>query len=191
MRVVIDRAGSVETIGFDQEAAWKEGSRTLTEAQARDIRAWLRFWPDRLFTSRARGAGYREPGRRLEDIRPATPWREAAQLEQPSVLEQVEVRDSIGPSGDRRAVTYYIDSNGLLLKSARWLEPDDPSRADDPRAPKMDSRIDFGNWVERAGVMWPMEITRWLGGEVEFRIEVNDVRVNQQLSDSLFQNPAR
>ena len=39
--------------------------------------------------------------------------------------------------------------------------------------------------------MWPMETVRWLGERVEFRIEVNEAKVNQTMADSLFVNPNR
>ena len=57
-RVVIDRGGPVETIGFDHNQAWKLGTTSLTEREARDIRAWLRSWPERLFTLRDSGKGF-------------------------------------------------------------------------------------------------------------------------------------
>ena len=142
------------------------------------------------------GSLYREAGERVEDFRAATPWQAAARIDPPVLLDQIAMDDTIGPApdtqraGDRRSVYYYIDHNSLLIKSARWLEPDDPgARTDDQRTPKMDCRVDFANWLQMGGVMWPMEITRWLGGTVEFRIQVNDVKVNQILADSLFRSP--
>ena len=53
----------------------------------------------------------------------------------------------------------------------------------------MDCRVDWGNWLQLGGVMWPMEITRWLGGRVEFRIQVDEVKVNQTIADAQFQRP--
>ena len=197
MRAVIVRGTSVETVGFDATQAWKSGKAGLSEAEARDIRAWLRLWPERLFTLRSAGARYREAGKRVEEVRPSTPWQAAAQIDPPAVLEQVEIQDTIGAGpdaqrvGDRRSVYYYIDQSSLI-RSARWLEPDDPrARADDRRAAKTDCRTDFGNWLQMGGVMWPMEITRWLGGTVAFRIQVDEVKVNQPVTDSMFQNPGR
>lgn len=196
LRVVIERAGSVETIGIDQDQAWRTGSRNLSEAEARDIRAWLRLWPERLFCSRDSGAAYKEAGQRVEEFRPASPWQGSARLNEPALLEQIEIADIISApdgqrAGDRRSVCYYIDSESLLIKSARWMEPDDPRRADELGSAKMDLRVDFGNWLQQGGVMWPMEIVRWLGGRVEYRIQVSEVKVNQTMADSLFANPNR
>jgi hypothetical protein len=195
MRVVIERGGSSETMGFDENQTWRRGSRSLSETEARDIRAWLRLWPERLFSSRDRGASYKEAGQRVEEMRPASPWQGSARLDRAATMEQVEIADTISEASgeraaDERSVYYYIDSESLLIKSARWMEPDDPRRGDDPTAARMDSRVDFGNWLQMGGVMWPMEIVRWLGGRVEFRIEVKEVKVNQPMADSLF-NPDR
>jgi hypothetical protein len=192
MRAVIDRSKAVETIGFDQGRAWKLGRANVDEFEARDIRLWLRLWPDHLFTQRAAAAEYREVGSRVEDFRPASPFRPAAQLDPPVTLQQIRIEDSIGAppdavnAGDHRSVTYYVDQSTMLIRSARWLEPDDPRRTD-RGAPKLDSRIDFDNWEERSGVTWPMQITRWLGGTVQFRIEVREVRVNEALTASTFE----
>jgi hypothetical protein len=198
MRAVLHRGTSIQTIGFNRDREWRDEARNLSDVEARDIRAWLRFWPERLFQSRAGGAAYKEVGQRIEEFRQATPWQGSERLETPLVLDQIEIEDTIGAApdgqraGDRRSIYYYIDRESLLIRSTRWLEPDDPRvRADDASASKMDSRIDFENWFQQGGVMWPMHITRWLGGKVDYRIQVNEVLVNQTLADTLFQNQER
>src|SRR5262249_9650729 len=191
VRLDLARGAAVESVGFDGTQAWKSGTRSLNAQDAREIRAWLRMWPERLFNLRDAGALYREAGPRVEDFRPASPFQAAARIDPPLTLQQIEMQDTIGPApdaqqaGDRRSVYYYIDQQTLLIKSARWLEPDDP-RNTDQDSPKLDSRVDFGNWLQLSGVMWPTQITRWLGGRVQFRIEVIDVKVNQPLGDAQF-----
>lgn len=194
LRVVIQRGALQETVGFDREQAWKSGAKSLSEVEARNIRGWLRVWPERLFTLRGGGAQYREAGKTLQDFRPSTPWRAAVQMEQPEELDQIVIQDTIGlapddkRAGDRMSIYYSIDQ-GNLIRSVRWLEPDDPrARAEDQRAAKIERRIDFGNWLQMGGVMWPMEITQWSGGRVEFRIEVDEVKVNQPLADSIYRS---
>ncbi|HKQ05088.1 MAG TPA: hypothetical protein VJ464_08160 [Blastocatellia bacterium] len=196
LRVEMGLGMPTEVLGFDHQEAWKAGAATLTAQQARDIRAWLRASPERLFVTRAGGASYREAGRRIEDYRPATPWQGATR-QVPTVLEQVEVEDLIGPmsasrrqSTDRRLIDYYVDKENAVVVAARWLEPEDPQQvADDPATASLDVRVDFANWRQVEGVLWPMQVTHWLGGRVDFRVDFDSVRLNQQMPDTLFQKP--
>lgn len=194
LRLDLDSGSVVETLAFDQNTAWRTGEPNLSEEQERDIRAWLRLFPERLFMMRGAGAQYREAGRRVEDYRPAVPWADRTQPGAPVSLEQVEVMDTIdtqpspGRVADRRKVFYYIDRGTATIHSVRWIEPDDPNRRqDDNAAPKTDMRVDFSDWRVVDGVLWPFEVIRWAGGRVAFRIQLAEVRMNQDTPDSLFQ----
>lgn len=199
LRVELNLNGVVETSGYDGREAWREAAPTLTEESARDIRALLRIWPDRLFVVRAGGAAYREVGRHLEDRRPPTPWTDAVALESAAVYDLVETDDLIGPASqptpqtrapDRRKVYYLVRQSDSMIGALRWLEPDDPRKSvDDRGAPKLEIRVDFGKFQQVSGVMWPMEVTHWLGGRVDFQIQLSEVRLNQQMPDTLFQKP--
>jgi hypothetical protein len=177
MRVELDRGATTEVWGFDQVRAWRSGELALGEGRARDLRQWLRLCPERLFTTRGGGASYREAGMRKEDLKPGRPWQEQMRINPPLELEQVEMEDIIGAlgrAGDRRLVTYYINSQDFTIESARWLEPDDPQRnIDDPQSAKIDVRIDFDDWQRMGGVLWPFDIVHWMGGKVDYRIVVN------------------
>lgn len=193
MRMELKRGRKVETLGFNQARAWKVGAASVGEAEGRDIRAWMRLWPERLFVARDKGAGYREAGRRIENFRPARPGQDSAKIEPPKVSEQVVIEDSIGSSppqgetADRRFVTYYVDRDTQLVEAARWLEPDDPRRSiDDPETPRVDVRVDFADWRDVNGVWLPFEVTRWTGGKIALRIQLSEVQLNQPLSNSLF-----
>lgn len=196
VRVELGFGMPLEVLGFDGQEAWKAGAGALTRHEARDIRAWLRGCPERLFINRSAGANYREAGRRVEDYKPATPWAGATQ-QVPTTLEQVELEDIIGAvatprrlSADRRFVEYYIDRDNSVVASARWLEPQDPTQLpDDPNRSSLDVRIDFDTWTHVGGVLWPMRVTHWLGGKVDFRIDFEQVLVNQQMPDTMFQRP--
>ncbi len=143
--------------------------------------------------TRGGGVNYREAGHRIESLRPARPGQPATKINPPVVLEQVETEDVIGPPptparvGDRRLITYYIDSARSTIESMRWLEPDDPRRrADDTSAEKLDVRVNFSDWRTVNGVLWPYEVTHRLGGKVDFRIQVSEVRLNQSMGETLF-----
>jgi len=195
VRVELSRGGVVETMGFDGISAWRAGTANLPAARAREIRAFLRAWPDRLFSSRDGGAVYREAGPRLESSKPARPWQGATHLARPVAYEQVEMQDVLVPAaaglpGDRRSVTYYVNRETATIEASRWLEPDNPLRAiTDPDAPKLDVRVDFGDWRRVGPVLWPYDIVHWLGGRVDFRITVSQVQINQPLADVIFQSP--
>jgi len=195
LRVELNRNGTVETVGFNGISAWQAGTTTLSAPRARDIRAWLRAWPDRLFTSRGGGAPYREPGTRLESSRPARPWQGATHLRQPIAYDQVEMQDVLVPpvgggAGDQRTVLYYVNQQTATVEAARWLEPDDPTRAvNDATAPKQDVRVDFGDFRQVGAVLWPYEIVHWQGGKVDYRITVTQVQLNQSLVGTIFQAP--
>jgi hypothetical protein len=182
--------------GFDGTTPWASGQTALTAAAARDIRQWLRCSPERMFLTRAAGAVYREPGRRVEDHRPPTPWQGAVDLAQPREYDQAEMIDLVGsltPTQgpiDRRRVTYLIDRQTSLVAAARWFEPANPGQsADTLGVGLVETRVDFGAWRDVAGVQWPFEITHWSGGKVDFRVQLTGVQMNQSPADSLFQHP--
>jgi len=197
LRVELTSGQSAANItGFDGTNPWTAGQTTLTSAVARDIRQWLRCSPERLFLTRAAGAVYREPGRRVEDHRPPTPWQGAADLAQPREYDQAEMIDLVGPLTptqgpvDRRRVTYLIDRQTSLVAAARWFEPANPSQAADaPGMGLVETRVDFGLWRDVAGVQWPYEITHWSGGQVDFRVQLTSVQLNQNPAANLFQKP--
>jgi hypothetical protein len=177
-RVEINRGKGVEVYGFDGTKAWRDGAARLTEEEARDIRAMVRIWPERLFVTRARGAAYRESGQRVEPSESGT-----------LIQDQVEMEDTVGPAGagDRRRVSYYINRESSVVEMASWLEPDDPRRKiDDAGVPLVDVRVEFGKWKSVGGVLWPMEVVHREGGRKDFRIEVNEVVVNAQIDDAKF-----
>jgi hypothetical protein len=188
LRVEIQRIGAVDVFGMDNSGAWKAGAASLSEPEARDVRAFLRLFPERLFLNRAGGASYREVGQRFED-RVEVPA-------QPVFFDQVEAEDLIGPPpapprpGDRRMLYYYVDQEASLVSTARWLEPDDPTQLiDDPGVSLTDVRVDFADWRTVSGMKWPFRITHQLGGRVDFRIDMNQVLVNQSMPDTFFQRP--
>jgi hypothetical protein len=193
LRIELNRNGVVETAGFDGANAWQAGTANLPEARARDIRSWLRAWPERLFTTRGAGGGYREAGSRMETSRPGRPWAPGSNVNPPLKLEQVEMEDVLGlpptPNrvGDRRLVVFYVNRESLTVESARWLEPDNPGqRIEDGRGPLTDVRVDFGDWQAVSGTLWPFEIVHWSGGRVDYRISVTQVQTNQVLAGSIF-----
>lgn len=197
LRIELDRRGQVETLGFDGTNPWRAGMTTLPDQRARDIRSWLRVSLERLFITRALGASYREAGPRVESSKPAKPWQDQVSINPPVAYEQVEMDDTAGPPpgggrvGDRRFVYYYVNRQDGTIESVRWLEPDNPSQAiTDQSAPKLDIRVDFADWRTVSGLVWPFEVVHWTGGKVDYRVVVNQVQINQPLSDTIFQNPA-
>jgi hypothetical protein len=177
-RIEINRGAGIETSGYDGTRAWRTGTERVSEEVARDIRAMIRLTPERLFVTRSRGASYRESGQRIEE-------RGDSGV---ATFDEVEMDDALG-EGDRRRVAYYINRESQMVESARWLEPDDPRRRiDDAGTALTDMRIDFGKWKAAGGVQWPMEIVKSKGGRMELRIELNEVVVNPQIADSIFQN---
>jgi hypothetical protein len=196
LRIESEWNGATAIVGFDRVAAWRAGASTVSEREARDIRSWFRLWPERLFMTRGVGLRYREAGGRVERFRAASPWGGASRIEPPLALEQVEMEDVVGPPpasgrpGDRRRVTYYVNRASWTVESMRWLEPDDPTRSvTDPGAAKNDVRVDFGDWRAVSGVLLPFEVTRWFGGRVEFRLQIQSAEFNQGLPDTIFDNP--
>ena len=199
--VEIDRGQNREVIGFDRSSAWKDGSPGLSESQARDIRAIARVCPEHLFTARAAGSSYREVGQRIEDSTAAavtaTDWTsgsETSTAPPQRVLNQIEVVDSLGSPatrsnpGDVRRVCYYVDAGTALIASARWLEPDNPrGSVDDSSIAFSDIRVDFNDWRDVGGVKWAYRTTHSTGGKVDFKIVLNDVRVNVAVDDAVFQ----
>jgi hypothetical protein len=196
LRVEVTANQTTEVSGFDATNPWRSGQASLTDAAARDIRQWLRCSPERLFLTRGLGAGYREPGRRVEDHIPPTPWQGAVDLAQAREYDQAELIDLIGPSAsakgavDRRRVTYLIDRQTSLVAAARWLEPADATQsADSPNTRLVETRVEFSLWRDVGGVQWPYQITHWSGGRVDFQVRLTQVLLNQPLQDSLFQTP--
>jgi hypothetical protein len=196
LRVEITANQTTEVSGFDATNPWRSGQASLADAAARDIRQWLRCSPERLFVTRELGVGYREPGRRVEDHIPPTPWQGAVDLALAREYDQAELIDLIGPATlttgavDRRRVTYLVDRQTSLIAAARWLEPADPKQsADSPTTRLVETRVDFSQWRDVAGVQWPYAITHWSGGRVDFQVKLTQVLLNQPLQDNLFQTP--
>ena len=196
LRVEVTVGTTTSISGFDSTNPRQSGQTALSSAAARDIRAWLRSGPEWMFLSRASGAAYREPGRRVEDHRPPTPWQPSIDLGQAREYDQAELIDLIGPLTptqgpvDRRRVTYLVDRQTSLVAAARWLEPANPSQ--DPTtagASQIETRVDFGVWRDLAGVQWPYQITHWSGGAVDYRVQLTSVQMNQNPAGSMFQKP--
>jgi len=204
LRVELDRAGEVETRGFDGAGAWKAGAETISEEEARDIRALLRVFPERLFVTRGAGARYREAGQRVDEdvVEETVPIAASPNGEQGrrrvKVTHQVEMEDELGPrgeqgrAGDRRLVYYSINPEDATVEAAQWLEPLDPRReVEDRSAVLIDSRVEFGDWRRVEGALLPFRIMHQWGGRVDYEIRVSEVLVNQEMPDTIFQNPNR
>ena len=198
IRVDIEHQGIIKAQGVDKGDAWQALADKLSGAQERDIRGWLRVFPERMFVERGQGKDYRELGSIL-DSRSEPPWRGASKPRQAKKLDQVELQDEIKGTGggngnqvsksDTRGITYLIDRDESLIVSAHWLEPDDPTQSAGSATASQEVRVDFGGWRRLEGVLWPMEITRWQGGRVDYHIEMRDVQINRSLPNSLFQKP--
>ena len=196
LRVEIEQDGLILVQGCDSGDAWQARADSLSDDDQRNIRAWLRLWPDRLFDVRAAGGNYREVGRQVEDSKQGSPGRSPTDLRPAKQLDLVEVEDTIGPgkiqkNPDRRTITYLIDRASTMVYSARWMEPDDPNvemREGTGTATKQ-VQVDYESWRRVDGVLWPMEVTHRFGGRVDFRIDVKDVFVNPRLSEVVFQKP--
>jgi hypothetical protein len=197
IRVDVEQDGLIQTQGIDTGSPWQARSAaSLTDAQNRDIRGWLRIWPDHLFIARSSGGAYRELGQTIEQARPGPPGHRILYPRPDRVLDLVEVDDDISPpgsssnrGGEKRTVSYLVDRERSVVYAARWLEPDDPTQSADSTAPSTEIRIDFGDWKRVGGVLWPMRITRYLGGRLDWNVELREVLVNQQLPAAIFQMP--
>jgi hypothetical protein len=186
----------VTVMGFDGIAAWKQGAASLSDQEARDIRAWVRASPERLFVSRDNGHSYGESPPIYEDHRPAAPDRGPVDLATPIVFNQARVIDTLGPpgsggkAGDRRSITYFVNAADSIINAVLWAEADDPTKdLADRNTDSTAVRVDYSEWETIDGVIWPFEITHWLGGKVDFRITVSQVQMNQHFPDSLFHKP--
>lgn len=192
-RIDIEHQGVIIARGFDGDTTWQALAQGLSERQQRDIRAWLRVFPERLFLTRGRGNAYREVGTIVEDSTPEQPGKMPTDFRKS--LQEVEVEDEIGESGhqqrDTQPITYLIDRETSLIYSARWLEPDEvtPGKAAKVAVSSQEVRVDFGNWRQVENILWPLKLTRWQGGRLDWQIELDDVQVNRPLINSLFQQP--
>lgn len=192
LRMELERQGTTVTAGFDGREAWRAGASQISEEEARDIRQLLRATPERFFVVRGAGGRYREVGR-ISDERSPLNRRRNPEMDEPPV-DQVEIEDLVGPAAgkgrsraDLRQVSYLVNSESGVVNAARWLEPAILSTSpDDPNNPKLEVRIDFTAWNNIGGVLWPLEVIHQRGGSVDYRIEVSEVRVNQQMPDTLF-----
>jgi hypothetical protein len=197
IRVDVEQDGLIQTQGIDTGSPWQARSAaSLTDAQNRDIRGWLRIWPDHLFITRSAGGAYRELGQAIEQARPGPPGHRILYPRPDRVLDLVEVDDDISPpgsnsnqGGEKRTVSYLVDRERSVVYAARWLEPDDPTQSADSTAASTDIRIDFGDWKRVGGVLWPMRITRYVGGRLDWNVELREVLVNAQLPATVFQEP--
>lgn len=198
LRLEISEGGKTWVAGFDGKEAWREGIDKLQDVDARDIRSWMRMWPERLFMERGKEATFREVGQFIDERAGRRPDRESTNQGQETVADRLEVEDTIEldpqdshEAGDRRRITYYLDSEKSLVYAARWLEPVDPTKSiEDVNAALIDVRVDFGRWTQIGnGTIWPFEVTCWRGGRIDFRVDVNDVKFNEPVGDTLFENP--
>jgi hypothetical protein len=204
LRVELARGGAVEVRGFDGSGAWKAGTAAISEEEGRDVRALLRVFPERLFVTRGGGARYREAGQRIdedtvEETGPiaASPSGQQGQTRL-KVTEQVEMEDEVGPrgeqgrAGDRRLVYYSISREDATVEAVQWLEPQDPRReVEDRSAALIDARAEFGDWRRVEGALLPYRIRHQWGGKVDYEIRVSEVLLNQEMPDTIFQNPNR
>jgi hypothetical protein len=197
LRMELERQGMTFTVGFDGLEAWRAGASQISEEEARDIRQLLRATPERFFIRRAAGGRYREVGR-ISDERSPLNRHQNPEMDEPP-MDQVEIEDLIGPAAgngrsraDLRQVYCLVNSESSVVSVARWLEPTILNTSpDDPNNPKLEVRIDFTSWNNIGGLLWPFEVIHQRGGRVDYRIEVIEVRVNQQMPDTMFQNPGR
>jgi|SRR5215470_9406597 len=196
VRVEITSGGSTEVFGFDHVAPWDSLASSLTSAQQRDIRAWTRFTPERLFVTRAAGQQYGETRPTQEDHQPASPGRPALDLAEPIVFNRPLIADQTGNPlaavnpGDQRNVMYLVNAADNIVNAGQWLEQSDPAGSlIGSNADFQQVRVDFSAWQRINGVLWPFEITHSLGGKVDFRVEVTNVLMNQNPASSLFQGP--
>jgi hypothetical protein len=202
LRVEINHGpGQVDIYGFDQTHAWASSSATsLTQAQARDVRAWLRTRPERLFVKRDILAPYREAGMLYEDHQPGQPWQGPVEFKPPLPLDQVEIIDGISPVAgvngaggpiwsDRRRCYYYVNNDNATIACVKWMEPEDPTADADAKVSKVATQVDFANNQRVGGVLWPFDIVHWYGGKVDYRITVAQVQMNQPMAGPMFQHP--
>jgi len=189
LRMELSGTGISEVDGVDTLGAWVQTQSSLSAEDARDIRAFLRAFPERLFIERAAGADYRELGRHIEDYQPATPLSPRTDLTSPITYDQVEVQDTIQVQNpEKRTVYYYVDRSNSRVSVLRYPEPDNPTaNVSNGDTDLLESRFEFGGWKTINAVLWPFTITHRYGGKVDFRIEVEEVQMNQNLSNSLFQ----
>lgn len=54
-----DTGNATDLYGVDENDAWQQGVSALSSDDMREIRAFLRVWPERLFVARNNGAYYR------------------------------------------------------------------------------------------------------------------------------------
>jgi hypothetical protein len=199
LRVEIDPGdGKPETAGFSQGMTWSSAKDSLTATESRDIRAWLRTRPERLFVKYAAGSKYREAGAVLEDHIPKTPWQAAQDPDQPAHLDQVELIDDLAPVGqaknggaisDLRRTYYYVNEADGTVRRVKWMEPDDPAQdTHDGGTPNAAIQVDFGDYRKVAGAEMPFDLVHWWGGKVDYRITLSYVRVNQAFAHSLFEH---
>ena len=194
IRVDIEHQGIVQTQAFDGKDTWQARAAALTDGQERDIRALLDVWPEQLFLARGRGRAYREIGRVFQDSRPSRPVR-SPDDDKLKEFNQVEIQEQIvtPPDGnkagktDRRTITYLIDAKEDRVYSAQWLEADDASKSDQDGTSRYAVRVDFEKWRRVDGLLWPGQISRWDGGQLQWVIEVKDVQVNAALPSRLFE----
>lgn len=192
LRVELNSSRGNEVSGFDGEKAWKAGKDNLSDPEARDVRALLRIWPDRLFIGRASGFRYREAGQRTFDKHAGLTATPGADPDASLVFDQIEVIDGIGPArqgrgpDDSRRIYYYVSRDDSLVASIRWLEPDNPSKAEDPQTDRLEVGADFSRYTQVQEIYWPFEITHWQGGKVDFRITLDEIKLNQHVPESIF-----
>lgn len=188
LRLEVEWTSGKEVYGIDNLGAWVEGKPVISDDDMREIRAFLRIWPERLFIARSQGAPYREVGIHREDFKLAGPGQPSLDVEPGITFDQVQVEDTlqVQPS-EKRRVYYYVNQSNSRVSALRYPEPDDPNAdALDPQTDSTEARVDFDDWHTVNNILWPYLITHRLGGKVDFRIWVSEVTVNQSPSPDLF-----
>jgi hypothetical protein len=90
---------------------------------------------------------------------------------------------------NKDTTTCLTGRENSTVTSTSWIEPDDASdSAEDSEAATKGIRADFAGWRRYQSVLLPTEITRRVGGKAHFSIDVSKVLINEELSNTLFQN---
>jgi hypothetical protein len=191
LKVVIDWDGSTEVYGVDDRDSWVQGATTISNEDARDVRAFLRIWPERLFVAYDLGAPYSEMGQHVQDYKPIAPKQDRVDLETLLTFHELEVEDTIGrEKPETRKVYYSVNTTNSRVNALHYLEPDNPEEdMTDPETERTEIRVEFDNWQTINNVLWPFDIFHWYGGKVDYQIKITQVLTNQNLSNEVFQQP--
>jgi len=97
-------------------------------------------------------------------------------------MENIEGQDAYGvevtlPSG-KKQTTYYAVDSGLRIREVQTQ--------DGPQGP-VTMATDFGEYKEFEGVMFPTNIKQPMGRGMKMDINVDEVKINEEVSDDLFE----